>query len=291
MKDNIDELIDNGTLESEMSSALEAYESEDYEIAWEYYLKVYNSKKASREQKAESSYMLCEIMKVISIDSQLISDLMNNDIGLKKVALTKPVTPEYTRKYIGRKYLKTSADYDYIKGLVEYGLSCVDCGPKKNFNYEYNDENAEVALAWADKMIRYDNIEVKQAAYIIYAKYYFVKCKSDNTDFYVNLYGDNVLNAKELNEEDQYVNYFLGHLYANPKFKKYKDEEYYNPKEGYEYFQKVVDVADDPLLLQSAKEIIHMLETKYPTMIGKENGEKIIQENDDEFLDDESVDD
>lgn len=276
MKKNADKSVESlkdETLEDKMDSAYTAFDNEIYDEAWALFLEVHKSKKANSKLKGEASYMLSEIMKEVDSESEFIHNLMKNELGLKKLAIAKPLTPEYTRKYLGRKYLKASADYDYTKGLIEYGLSCVDCGEKKNFNYKYNDENAEVALAWADKMLRYNDESVKLAAYIIYTKYYFVKCRSSNDAMYINLYGDNILSAKDIDEDDQYVEYFLGHLYANPKFKDYKEGECYNPKKGYELFCEVVAYASDELLRSSAKEIKNMLETKYPTLIGKETNE------------------
>jgi len=261
------DIIADGTIESEIRCGVIAVDNEMYEQAWSHFYKVYKSNEANTDQKGEASYLIYDMMKKISIDHPFLEKLIEIDPGLRKMSSTKTLTNEYVRKYIGRKYLKNSAECDYDDGLVEYGLSCVDCGESGSFRYECNDANLEAGLAWGKKMYIYDSDKVRHAANIIIAKYYFVKCINSNLSSYIEKYGDSALNAQDIYPDDQYTNYFMGHLHLNPKFKSYYNGLYYDPKKGYECFKKVVSIGKDPALVESAKSVLNMVENKFSSII------------------------
>ena len=163
--------------------------------------------------------------------------------------------------------MKNSAECDYHTALKEYAFLCVNCGPEGSFRYEYSNENAQVGLAWAKKLLKFDDITLNHAAHIIYAKYYYAKCIDDNSYSNVHNFGDHIIAAKDLMPADTYTYYFLAHLYANPVFGSYQNGKYFDVKKGYDYFGRVVMFANDPVIINSAKGIRKMLETKYSSML------------------------
>lgn len=264
---NLTDLISDGTVSSELSCGKIALENKIYDQAWEHLEKAYSSLDATTEQIGEACYNMYIIMKEISSNDPLIEKLKNTDADLKRIGKSKPLTNEYVRKYIGRKYLKNSAECDYKQGLIEYGLSCVGCGDKNAFVYECNEANLDAGIAWAERMLKYDDRDLKHTAHIIYSKYYFVKCVENPLQSYVRGFGNHILEARNIKLYDEYTNYFLGHLYANPMFSKYSNGSYYNIKEGYNLFYKVIRNGKDPSLVSSARDIYHMIETKFPRAI------------------------
>ena len=264
---NLTELISDGTVSNEINSGKIAIANKAYEQAWKHLYKAYTTSNATYKQKGEAAYFLYTIMRDVSSDDQIIREIADTDNDLKIIGKNKTLTNDYIRRYIGRKYLKESAENGYDKGLMEYGLSCVDCGEPGSFTYEYNDKNAEAGLAWADKMLSSSNKYVQHAGYIIYAKYYFVKGLKENSSVYVKGFGDNILKAKNLLPANQYTQYFLGHLYSNPKFNSYNNGTYSNIRTGYDYFVKASKFSTDPAIVKSAEEIKHMMETKFPSII------------------------
>lgn len=274
---NLTDILCDGTVETEIKSGNVALKNKAYEQAWEHFYKVYNAKDTTNDEKGLACYELFTVMTEMPLTDPFLKKLISIDPDLIRMSKTKEISNEYARRYIGRKYLEKSAQYNYKNGLIEYGLSCVDCAPQGGFPYKFNEENASSGLDWAHIMKRSDDREIRAAAYIIYSKYYFVKrteelkqgASREGETNIVKEYGDNAIKASKDAPNDQYVNYFLAHLYANPLFKGYKKGTYYNPKKGYDLFCKVLETGNDPELMKSAREVKYMLETKYPTKIGK----------------------
>ena len=262
-------IISDGTIEKEIKCGIIALKSEMYEQAWNHLIKAYNSKEATKEEKGEAGYQICSLMKDIPSSDPLIKKLMETDKDLIRLIKTKPVTKEYAKKYIGRKYLRMAAEYGYSAALIEYGLACVNFGKENDFVFEYNKENEEAAFAWANIMKKHSNEYVRQAAHIIYAKCYFVKAIDSNTPSIINSFGDNVIQAESIDTNSQYVKFFKAHLNANPKFKDYKNGQYFNIKEGYDKFCLLASTASDPSVKKSAIELKNLFDKKYHSALKK----------------------
>lgn len=271
---NLTEVLCDDTFDTEISAGCVALENKAYTQAWNHFYKMYESKKISETQRGEASYYLHEVMKQIPNDDELIKKLMKSDPGLLKKAQSESISYEFARRYLGRKYLENSAQYEYEQGMIEYGLSCVDCAAERGFPYKYNEENAETGVAWANKMLRMEakksaakvNKKMKCAAYIILAKYYFVQrtneCaegkRADQETTSVKEFGHNVLKAEAQGVDDAYVNFFSGHLYSNPVFKGFERGKHYDLEKGLELFEKAELFSDDPWIKASAKNFIEL---------------------------------
>jgi len=259
---------------NKMDSANKALEERRYEDSWNEFFELYSLKKSkviSKELCGEAAYGLCRVMKAIPINHQFIKQFIETDKELVKKSKTRAVSNDYARKYIGRKYLVYAADdCNYYPAIEEYALNCVGKGPKNSFVFEYNDQDAEVGLHWALKLLNSPDLNHQTVGYMVRAIYYFGRYRKTKSYLDADAFCDNVIEAKKLTEDtNEYQVYYYGHVCADPNFKNYKDGKYYNPKVGYEYFLRAREIVADPDLVESANKIIVMLETKYPTMIEK----------------------
>ena len=265
-----DELGDENIVELDEGS--KALVRGDFEEAWENFYAISNSKDpALHSYKGEAMYGLFRVMQEIPLEHEFLQHLINIDTGLIKKSKTKQITKEYGRAFIARKYLRLSADdYNYYPAVVEYALNCVGSGGKNSFVFKYNDQDALVGLAWADILIRSNVDEIKGKGHIVHAKYHFARCLETKSPEEVRLFCENVIAAKDLlPDDDEYILYFYGMMCAQPMFKSFEQGTYYNPKKGYELFCKVIPIAQDPDIVESASKIKAMFETKYSSMIEK----------------------
>lgn len=258
MSDDVVNCIKNGML---------AARNGMFEQAWEHFEQAYDCSQATAEQKGIIAYEMYKIMKEIPDTNPLIRSLKETEKDLLMMSKTKALTNKYVKKYIGRKQLKISAECDNRDGLIDYGLSCIGCGDKKSFPFDCNDQNLETAIAWADKLLKSKDADIKHAGNIIYAKYYFVKGIDNDSQVYIDSFGDYVVEAYKIKLEDQYTYYFLGHLYANPKYSMYENGSYSNIKTGYDYFCEATKIAKDPKIKKSAEDLKNMIETKFPEIL------------------------
>lgn len=259
------DLLTDGTYDTEVKCSIVAFESEMYEQAWEHLNNVYNAKDANVEQKGKAAYYMCCVLKKIPNDHPIIKQLMEEDKDLIKISASKPITNEYARKYMGRKYLKFGAECDCFEALREYGLNCVGSGANDDFKFEYNEANAEAGLAWANRMIKNSDKNVRVIGYAIQAKHYFIKSLKDPN--FSNTFCDCALKAHNESPNNQYSLYFMGQVYASPSFAKYKNGQYHNPAKGYENFCRVIECGNDEQIVGSSLEYKKMFEEKFPNMI------------------------
>jgi len=279
-KDNFDfenDFLDvKGDIEGKLIDAKSFYEEGDYRQSWDYYNEIYTLKypgsAISTEEyykfKGEAAYGMCKIMQMIPFNDELIDYLMEHDKELKMKSKMKNIKGETAKKIVGRRCLKYAADdCGYIPAIIEYALNCVGHGHKKSFVFEYNDQDAQVGLQWANKLINQGEPHPKSIGYSVYAKYHFARYTKTKSLEDARLFCENVLNAKNCDEDDQYVLYFYAHMCTNPNFQKYENGKYADTKKGYELFGRVIEIADDPDLIYSAKKIKVTLETKYPDKI------------------------
>lgn len=268
---------ENDKLFAELKAGYLALDNECYSQAWEHFYNLYSydnkSDSSMREYKGRGAYGLCRVMQECPNEDELVTQLMETDADLIRRSKTKVVSRDYARKYIGRKYLVFAADQcEYESAIMEYALNCVGHGRKKSFVFDYNDRDAQVGLHWANRLLASKDAECKAIGHIVHAKYHFGLFTRAKSKEECRLFCENVIAARDLvGEDNEYVQYFLAHVCANPNFKDYQDGEYYDPKKGYQLFKRVVETAEDPDLVYSANNIKAMLETKYPSKIGPSN--------------------
>lgn len=275
MSDSINGLdfIEENPIEKQLRSGDELFKeallgkAELFSQAWEIYSGVYSNKSASKEQKSDAGYKLYEIMRECDDDNELIELLKNKDSELKRQQKTKDITNRYVRFYIGRKYLADVANrYDNEKALVEYGLNCIGLGDSKSFAYRgksHKGDNELTALDWAKKrMLLSRNNYVKMTGHIIYAAYYFIKCdelgyREDD----VNDFCENILDAKNLDDkgDNQYLNFYLAHLYSDSNFKKFKNGEYFDIQKGCMLFEELGATSTDLRIKKSSEKKAKLL--------------------------------
>lgn len=265
--------IEENSIDNQLEKGNEFFENallgdlEMFSKAWESYSSIYNNKSASKLQKSGAGYRMYEIMRECDDDNELIDFLKNKDIELKRQQKIKNITNRYVRFYIGRKYLADVANrYDNEKALVEYGLNCIGLGDEKSFAYRgktHKGDNELTALEWAKKrMLLSKNNYIRMIGYIIYSAYYFIKCDElgyrvdDVNDFCVN-----ILEAKDISDGqyNQYLNFYLAHLYADSNFKSYKSGEYFDVKKGKELFEELSISATDPRIKKSSEKKFKIL--------------------------------
>ena len=268
--DNLTEILCDGTFESEVNAGRVALENNAYEQAWNHFYKLYTSNQITKMQKGEASYYLYEVMKKTPSYDPLINKLSKSDPGLIKKSQMESVSLEYARRYIGRKYLEDSAQYEYSQGMIEYGLSCVDCADEGGFPYKFNEYNGTTGVEWAHKMLDIEqkkgpgkaDRKVKAAAYIILSKYYYVQrtneCRKGASfteeNSIVREFCSNAMKAQAQGIKDEYICYFMAQVYSNSLFKCYEGGKYYNLSEAKELFEWVEEHAHDPKLKESAKD-------------------------------------
>ena len=267
---NLTEILCDGTFDTEVKAGRVALENQAYEQAWNHFYKLYTSNQITKTQKGEASYYLYEVMKKTPVHDPLIGKLLRSDPGLIKKAQMETVSFDYARRYIGRKYLEDSAQYEYSQGMIEYGLSCVDCADEGGFPYKFNEYNGTTGVEWAQKMLEIEkrkgpgkaDRKVKAAAYIILSKYYYVQraneCKTGTSitieNSIVRDFCENAFNAQAQGIKDEYICYFMAQVYSNPLFKCYEGGKHYNLAEAKELFEWVEENAHDPKLKESAKD-------------------------------------
>ncbi len=261
--------------ETEKSAADLALENECYEQAWNHYYNLYSLKdhtiKGLSYYKGQGAHGLCKVMQQIPNDHEFVEKLIQTDPDLVRRAKERHISNEFARKFVGRKYLVYAADdCGYYPAMEEYALNCVGKGHKKSFVFEYNERDAQVGYQWGKRLVNAKDGHYQAVGYMVQAIYHFALYRKTKDIEEGAAFCDCVMKARELEGDDnEYALCFYAHMCADPKFKFYEDGRYYNPKKGYELFCRVVNEATDPDLIKSASNIKSLLETKYPTMIGR----------------------
>jgi len=193
-------------------------------------------------------------MKKINGKDPLILKLMKEDEGLK----VNKYKGAKARKFIGRKYLKLAADKDYPLAIIEYALNCIGYAPKGKLDYEYNEDNLDTALYWANNVMKkHRNKDVSAMGYCIDAIYCLDKYKIDKDESMLEKFAENILEANKINEEkfQQYITYYLGYLYSYPKLENYENGKYFDYEKGLNAFDEVISKGDDSYLIRAAKKL------------------------------------
>lgn len=265
---NEEQLLEFNT---EMKIGEEALYNKDYISAWEHFYKAYNLKKefykskrvstknVNDEDYAKSCYFLAQIIKEIGNRDELIEKLRNEDEDL----ITNKYKGSKARKFIGRKYLKLAADKDYHPAIVEYALNCIGYAPQGRLDFEYNDNNLETALYWANTIMKkHKNKYVSAMGHCIDAIYCLDEYKKTQDEKELNKFADSILEANKINGDsfDQYIAYHLGFLYAFPKLENYKGGKYYDYSKGLNLFEEVIEKGSDEYIIRAAKKLKEALE-------------------------------
>lgn len=223
--------------------------------AWECYNGVYKSKSASKQQKSYAAYRMYEIMRECGDGNKLVRDLWSSSRQLRD----KPFHEIYVRAWLGREYLSEAANYDNQSAMVEYGLNCIGLGDSKSFAYRGSlckAQNEEVALHWAEKMLLNGTDYSCMAGHIIYAEYYLSRCeKFDYDKEDLTLFCEHALEAKkyDIKGNNQYVSFYLAHIYADSKFKGYEDGKYFDFDRGRAIFEGLSYNATDPKIKRASE--------------------------------------
>lgn len=274
LMDEFDENDHITFLTKEMDAGDLALANGYYEQAWDHYSKLYAYKGTTSEKtnyvRSNGARRLCKLMQEIPTSHEFVSHLIKTDPDLVRRSRTKNISNDFARKFIGRKYLVIAADdYNDVDAIVEYALNCVGKGHAKSFVFEYNDRDAQIGLQWANRLVNHHIDQYRAYGYMVRAIYHFARYTKTKSSEEATLFCDNVLEAKrEYGLKNEYTLYFYAHMCANPNFQHYNGGKHYNPKEGYKLYCQVVDTAQDPDLVASARNIKNMLETKYPSKIG-----------------------
>lgn len=267
-------LIENEPLNSQIKLGLTELNNENYEQAWDCFYKVYNTKMTKTEDKGKACYFLYYIMKVLNDDNDFVNNIKNIDADLGRMISNKEVSKDYPRRYIGRKYLEKSAQYGYSLGLIDYSVMCVGYGA---FAYKDEMKNIQAGLDWAAVMEDNKDGKVRAIAYMIYAKYNYMKRvleykedqKNDSVDLsketiLVKNFGENILKAYKEDSDNQYIKYYLSVLYSNVLFSAYENKEYYDPKKGYDILCELSEECDDDKLLSEIYDFKKVIKKHYP---------------------------
>lgn len=273
------ELMEDGTLNSEIKMGIIALNSGAYEQAWNHLHKAYMTKGTTEEEKGKACYFMYCIMERSNDDDDFILNLKNIEPDLAKIMAKKEVGKEYPRRYVGRKYLEKSAQYGYGLGLIDYSLICVGYG---EFSYKDEIKNVYAGLDWADVMKNNEDSRVRAISYVIYAKYHYLKriaeyaaeqkrlsLRNEKVDpsketVLVKEFGKAVLNAAEEDPDNQYVRYYLAVLYANVLFSGYDNKRYYDPKKGYNIICELEEEIKDGRLSLELHDFKNVIEKHYP---------------------------
>jgi hypothetical protein len=285
IKDLTDVLVDGegkrqaDILEADLKAGLVALESGYYKQAWDHFYGLYamtfaESKLDKHEEseffyiKGEAAYGLCKVMQEVSPKDDLIQEIMTTDPDLVRKAKTKSISPDFARKFVGRKYLKYAADDCGNYGaMIEYAQNCVASGHSKSFVFDYNDRDAQIGVQWANRILLSGSRIHKAHAYMIHAKYHFARFTREKNKEEAQAFCENVMAGMAQDESNEYVKYFYAHICSNPNFQTFEGGKHFNPKRGYELFAEVMEIATDPDIASSARNIKTMLETKYPQKI------------------------
>lgn len=263
------ELFENGQI---------ALDNKRYEEAWDNLYSAYKMKKdffkskrvsiknIDDEDYAKTCYFLAQIMKEIKATNSLIDKVKKEDEDLLK----NHYSGAKARKFLGRKYLKLAADKDYPAAIVEYALNCIGYAPHGKLDFEYNKENLETALYWANNVMKkHRNKYVSAMGFCIHAIYCLDEYKETKDSTHLLEFAKNILEAQKINDYnfEQYITYYLGYLYSFPKMEEYNDGEYYDANKGYKAFSDVINLGSDDYLIRNAKKLKEGIEKAYPEVM------------------------
>lgn len=259
----------------EMEEGQEALDSKKYIDAWDHFFTAFSLKKTFFKSKrvsekniddqeyAKSCYFLAQVIKEVKSTNELIDKLTKEDDDLIK----NHYTGAKARRFIGRKYLKLAADRDYPAAIVEYALNCAGYAPQGKLDFEYNRNNLDTALYWANSVMKkHKNNYVSAMGYCIHAIYCLDQYReSSNIDF-LNDFAKNILEANNINNNqfDQYITYYLGYLYSYPKLEDYEGGIYFDYDKGHQAFEEVVNKGSDEYLIRNARKLKEGIELKRP---------------------------
>lgn len=268
-KKNIEQVDDSQNIDEEIDCGIKAYNSLKYKKAYELLYKAYKSTKCTKKLKGKVCYYLALIF--LYADDDIIEEIENDNKELANARKLKgKLEGKDARKELNRKYLNEGADLGYIDAMIEYGLNCVRLGMPNAFIFDSSDKNREVALAWANLLMKKDDKKAKLAGYIICAKYYLHQSTIIESDFNLNNYCYNTLEAYKLDSNDQRACYFMAMMAGDERIKKLEEyEEYYNTQESYDLFKKtrrIIEKEDypDPIVQANVDKYIEMFQKYFP---------------------------
>lgn len=263
------------TFEELVNNGEKALENKKYIDAWDNFYSAFKTKKEYFKSKriseknindqdyAKVCYFLAQVIKEIKPDSDLLSKLMDEDEDLIK----NKYKGSKARKFLGRKYLKMAADKDYPAAIVEYALNCIGYAPQGKLDYEYNRNNLDTAVYWANNIMKkHINKYVSAMGYCINAIYCLDNYIQSKDSKELENFADNILEADKINEGkfEQYITYHLGYLHAFPELETYKNGEYHDFSKGYKAFCEVVELGSDAYLIRNAQKLKESIEKYHP---------------------------
>lgn len=256
---------------AELENGQDALNNGNFIEAWDHLYKAYTlkheffkSKRVSQknvddEDFAKTCYLLAQVIKEVDSKDELIDKLTKEDEELIK----NKYKGAKARRFIGRKYLKLAADKDYSPAIIEYALNCIGYAPQGKLDYEYNQNNLETALYWANSVMKkHKNQYVSAIGYCIHAIYCLDEYKNNKDETALQKFADYILEANNIynGEFDQYITYYLGYLYSFPKLENYEKGKYFNYKEGLKMFEQVIEKGSDSYIIRNAKKLKEAIE-------------------------------
>lgn len=256
---------------AELENGQDALNDKNFIEAWDHLYKAYtlkneffkrkrvNQKNIDDEDFAKTCYLLAQVIKETTSKDELIEKLTREDEEL----IANKYKGAKARRFIGRKYLKLAADKDYSPAIVEYSLNCIGYAPQGKLDYEYNQNNLETALYWANSVMKkHKNTYVSAMGYCIHAIYCLDQYKNNKDEEALQKFGDYILQADASNEGkfDQYIAYHLGYLYSFPKLENYESGKYFSYAKGIDMFEQVIKKGSDSYLIRNAKKLKEAVE-------------------------------
>lgn len=246
---NLTEVFNPQNLYEEVDCGLMAFNNFKYKQAYNHFYKVYKSVDCPEDLKGKVCYYLA--LTFLYAEDEIIEEIEKDNKELIKARKEKgKLEGKEARKILNREYLYEGAKLGNVKALIEYGLNCVYMGISSDFCFDVTAKNREIGLNWAKKLMEKENREAKVAAYLIRGRYYLYKSMEEATQFNLNNYCYNVLEAYKLDSNDQRACYQMAFMAGDSRIRSldaYK--KYYNVRDSYDLYiraKKILDEEDYP---------------------------------------------